>query len=245
MFGLIAVIFAWQHFKTDSVDVYKVAVFGPEVQLKNTNKFTFVPMNIQDKSLLVGEESEFDAVLEHKKISDNKIELELTSFDKQDWQIALFTELNEQYRLQVAEQFNLESNQLELLQDPIELAQSYLNEAIKSEDESSEILAFITIFIMAMGIFTSFGQLFASITGEKQQRVTEQLYSCISAQTWIDGKIFGQMLHAVKAMFTTAISGFIGYAFMVVIVDSGSIDLSQIDWSFVPNAIASNSTAIS
>lgn len=49
----------------------------------------------------------------------------------------------------------------------------------------------IAVGIMVLGIFTGMGYIFASITGEKQQRVTEQVVSAISPQSWIDGKILG------------------------------------------------------
>jgi len=52
---------------------------------------------------------------------------------------------------------------------------------------------FAIIFIIAMifAVFIGFGYQFTAITGEKQQRITEQIVSAISPQTWIDGKIIG------------------------------------------------------
>jgi ABC-2 type transport system permease protein len=49
----------------------------------------------------------------------------------------------------------------------------------------------VVIGLMILGIFTGMGYVFASITGEKQQRVTEQVVAAIPPQSWIDGKILG------------------------------------------------------
>lgn len=40
-------------------------------------------------------------------------------------------------------------------------------------------------------LFGGFASMFPGITGEKQQRITEQMLSMVSPQTWIDGKILG------------------------------------------------------
>ncbi|HEX7708247.1 MAG TPA: ABC transporter permease, partial [Thermoanaerobaculia bacterium] len=47
------------------------------------------------------------------------------------------------------------------------------------------------IALMLMAVFTGVAYVFASITGEKQIRVTEQVMSAIPAQAWMDGKILG------------------------------------------------------
>lgn len=48
--------------------------------------------------------------------------------------------------------------------------------------------------ILAFGLtvlFAGFATLFTGITGEKQQRITEQMIAMVSPQTWMDGKILG------------------------------------------------------
>ena len=56
---------------------------------------------------------------------------------------------------------------------------------------TERIALLITLGVMIMTIFTGMSYIFASITGEKQLRVTEQVISAIPAQAWIDGKILG------------------------------------------------------
>lgn len=235
MVGFAAVIFAWQYFKADTFDVHQIAIASSDIQLTNSKKFKFktVPDNTNPETV-IHEESEFSGLLVLTP-SDNAVTaLSLIAFDKQSWQAELLLELNDQYRKLAAQNLNLNEAQVELLEKPVTIEQQYLDGAVKSDEETSDTIAVITIILMAVGIFTSFGQLFASVTGEKQQRVTEQLYSCIDAQTWIDGKILGQMLHALKAMLTAALSGLLFYAFMAVVVDGKALDLTAIDWAFMP-----------
>lgn len=54
-----------------------------------------------------------------------------------------------------------------------------------------KILAGVAIFLLVMAVFMGFAYQFTAITSEKQQRITEQVLSAISPQTWIDGKILG------------------------------------------------------
>lgn len=61
-----------------------------------------------------------------------------------------------------------------------------------SESSSADRwVAGTAIFLVLMAVFIGFGYQFTAITGEKQQRITEQVISAIHPQTWIDGKILG------------------------------------------------------
>jgi ABC-2 type transport system permease protein len=77
------------------------------------------------------------------------------------------------------------------------ILQSFGMETLFYDEEAAEgrgvERAFAIGFIIAMlaAIFIGFGYQFTAITGEKQQRITEQIVSAISPQTWIDGKILG------------------------------------------------------
>ncbi|GHG04256.1 ABC transporter permease [Thalassotalea marina] len=236
MILIAGIIFAWQYFKDDTFDVYQIAVANSNIQLEDTKKFKFKTVTPETQpETLINEESDYSGLLLLTTPSDKQIAaISLIAFDKQSWQAELNEEINKQYRKHAANSLNLNEDQVALLQEPVTIEQQYLDSAVKSDEETSDTIAVITLILMAVGIFTAFGQLFASVTGEKQQRVTEQLYSCISAQTWIDGKIFGQMLHALKAMITAGLSGLLFYAFMAVVVDGKALDFASIDWGFMP-----------
>ena len=53
---------------------------------------------------------------------------------------------------------------------------------------------------------TGMGFIFAGITGEKQQRVTEQVVSAIPPQRWVDGKIIGLAGVAIVNALVTALA---------------------------------------
>lgn len=56
---------------------------------------------------------------------------------------------------------------------------------------SSRLYASALLGMGLLVLFNGFASLFAGITGEKQQRITEQMLSMVAPQVWIDGKIIG------------------------------------------------------
>ncbi|MBA6304225.1 ABC transporter permease [Colwellia sp. MB02u-14] len=232
--GLI--IMLWQYIKDDQLTVYKVAVPATMSQLQNSDSFEFIASNAPLKQLKkqLAQEDSWDAVLSETPSTNSVKQITLYSKNKQSWLGELKQTLSQQYTVQYASSLGLAEEQLNVLNQSSIFENKYLDESIKSDNSPAKATAIAMIVILAIGIFTSFGQLFVSVTGEKQQRVTEQLYACISAQTWIDGKILGQMLHSIKAMITIVITGMLGYAFVTVIIKGGIIDFSMIDWSLLP-----------
>ena len=75
---------------------------------------------------------------------------------------------------------------------------------------AGRIAAGIAGLLMLIGIFSGLAFMFVGITGEKQLRVTEQVVSAISPQSWIDGKILG--LSGVAAASTA------GYAVSTLVL---------------------------
>ncbi len=77
------------------------------------------------------------------------------------------------------------------------ILQSFTIETVFYDEDAAEgrgierTFAIIFIIAMLVAVFIGFGYQFTAITGEKQQRITEQIVSAISPQTWIDGKILG------------------------------------------------------
>lgn len=232
--GLMVML--WQQVKGEFNTVYQIAVpstVSLDPPLKN---FNFV---VTDKSLVtlkkeMAEQQTWDAIIVENSAENGTKSVEIYSQDKQSWQQDLQQQLMQYYTVTFAKNLGLEPQQLALLNEPAIINYLYLDKNIKSEDSPGSTTAIGMIILIAVGVFTSFGQLFVSITGEKQQRVTEQLYSSISPQTWIDGKIFGQILHSIKAMFTTAITSLLVFAFIAVIIEGDALSFSFIDWSLLP-----------
>lgn len=236
MLSIGLLVFVWQQVKNDTQDIYRIAV-SENVELpKNTDNFQFMQTSLDLQSLKndLSEKQAWDAILIEQDTPQGGKQVTIFSQDKQVWLEQLQQHLLKHYTVNYATQFGLQEQQLALLNTPALFSFSYLDQRIKSHEDTSSATAIGILLLLLVGMFTSFGQLFASVTGEKQQRVTEQLYACMSAQTWIDGKIFGQMLHAVKVMFSTAVTGLLAYAFFSVVIGGETFDVNFIDWGMLP-----------
>lgn len=235
MLGVGVVVFLWQTVKQDFTDEYTVAVktLAPITLEVDKFKFVVVTDTLEQLKTDVSEEK-FDAVIIEQESDSELPELALYSLDKQSWQQELQSELKGYYKNTYTDSIGLTQAQLDVIKNGANFDLHYLDETVKQQSQTSESLAQWMLLMIAIGVFTSFGQLFVSVTGEKQQRVTEQLYSCISPQTWIDGKIFGQMFHAIKAMVSFVITVLLVMAFTAVVIKGESVDFSFIDWSLLP-----------
>jgi len=236
LIAMALLVMLWQYIKDDQHSVYKIAVASENNLFVNSDSFEFInsSLSIDELKQQLNEEEKWDALLVEEPHQNKNTKVTIYSKDKQSWLSDLTHVLSQQYTLQYASSLGLASSQLARLNQAATFENHYLDSNIKSDSSPARATAIGMIVILAVGVFTSFGQLFVSITGEKQQRVTEQLYACISPQTWIDGKILGQMLHSIKAMFTMVITAMLGYAFMSVIIGGKAIDFSMIDWSLLP-----------
>lgn len=235
MVGIALVVFLWQTVKHDYTDEYKVAIKPVGELTLNSDKFVF-DIVTKDLSELKEElkNETWDAVVIETSQQGVLPNLHIYSRDKQSWINELRSVLKNHYKDSYSQTLGLSESQLAAIRTGATLKVEYLDKTVKSKEKTSEAVAIGMLIIIAVGVFTSFGQLFVSVTGEKQQRVTEQLYSCISPQTWIDGKIIGQMLHAIKAMVTMVITFMLVMAFTTVVLNGGSVDFSFIDWGLLP-----------
>ncbi|AEP28299.1 ABC transporter permease [Brumicola nitratireducens] len=248
MLAIGAMVLVWQYVQDDSEPSYRIAVTqnngkeladGDAVPTDLPAKiaqFEFVQSSVSASSLAttLSEESAYDAVLLYSLDSNGQRKLTVYSQEKQAWLAQLQQALLQHYSIVYAEQLGLQAEQLSLLTTPAVFVVNFMDDSIREDDGVSSATAIGMIVLLAIGVFTSFGQLFAGVTGEKQQRVTEQLYSCISAQTWVDGKICGQILHGMKAMVSSAITGLLIFAFVTVIVKGQALDFSFLNWALVP-----------
>ena len=82
----------------------------------------------------------------------------------------------------------LQPGELEALFAPYDLT---VSEARAGRARPDAVTAFILLGVMVFGVLTGLSYLFVSITGEKTQRITEQILVAVSPQSWIDGKILG------------------------------------------------------
>lgn len=239
MLAIAAVVFVWQTVKDDNEPMYWIGVVSESSNIaipNSTGPFEFEPAPGALDSLIeqLEDDALYDAIIEVKVGALGKHEVKIHSSEKTEWLITLQQTVTKHYAQLYAQQLGLQQEQLSLLSEPVLFEQSYTDDNVKEDENESSLTAIGMAFLLMAGVFTSFAQIFASITGEKQQRVTEQLYSCISAQTWIDGKIFGNLLHGLKAMLTMSISGILGYTFIRVVIAGEPLSFDFIDWSMLP-----------
>ncbi len=114
------------------------------------------------------------------------------------------------------------------------LAPAALDVVVRDGGSGRRIYSFIIAGVLMMiVIMAALGTIFASITGEKQIRVTEQVLSAIPPQTWMDGKILGVTAVSLASVFITA-SGFlllalglrlagIGFPLPLALADNGTL----------------------
>lgn len=236
MIAIGLLVFLWQTVKDERQASYAV-VYSTGVSLPATLgqfRFTKSELSNAELSTQIGQDKQWQVLLEQTEQTDGSQKIVLTSQDKQAWLSDLQQQLRTFYTERYTLQLGLSAQQFKVLNSPASFSQHYLDSTIKTHDGPSQATAIGMIVLLALAMFTCFGQIFASITGEKQQRVTEQLYACISAQTWIDGKILGTLCHGLKAMLSSGITALLGFAFTVVIIQSKSLNLSIIDWSLLP-----------
>lgn len=236
MVAIALFILLWQQVKGEFTTVYQVAIPASISLENNDEQFNFVSTTESFEQLKqqMIETEKWHAIVTKERAAESTTALTVYSLDKQSWLNDLNQTLNQQFGQIYANTLGLKEEQVARLKQPTQIENRYFDDKVKSDENVGSLTATGMIILLAIGVFTSFGQLFVSITGEKQQRVTEQLYSCVSPQTWIDGKIFGQILHAIKAMFTSAITALLGYAFFNVVIAGNSFDLSIIEWSLLP-----------
>lgn len=104
------------------------------------------------------------------------------------WRAALETELTSGARLIRLDRSGIDARDIAAISAPFELT---LHEYAPRAGRTERLVAVAALVLMMIGLFSGVGYIFASVTGEKQNRLSEQVISTIPPQAWIDGKILG------------------------------------------------------
>lgn len=102
--------------------------------------------------------------------------------------------------------------QLSALMQPVTLDVRYTADVTPPRARGEIVLTILAIVLSVMSVFMGVGYVFISITGEKQNRVTEQVVAAIPPQNWVDGKILG--LSAITLVNVTSLA----FSFVVLAV---------------------------
>uniref|UniRef100_A0A486XTH7 Putative ABC transporter permease n=1 Tax=Rheinheimera sp. BAL341 TaxID=1708203 RepID=A0A486XTH7_9GAMM len=233
MLGVMAAVALWSYFTDESRQQYRIAV-PAGFSISNTEQFQFQRPSISFEAQLAQMQTDdsWHAVLTEQ---DDGILIHTVTGKK--WLMQLEQVLQQHYRQQVALQMGLSAAQLAQLEQPITIATEYLDQAYKGKDTPEKMIALGALILLFIGLSTAFGQVLMSVTGEKQQRVTEQLYAILTPQQWMDGKVLGHSFSALKAMLTSSLVMLLTFAVVSIFADK-AVDLSWLDlgvvlWLFV------------
>ncbi|MEO3677533.1 ABC transporter permease [Rheinheimera sp. FR7-31] len=228
MLGVMAAVALWSFFTDESRQQYRIAV-PAGFSIDNTEQFQFQRPSISLEAQLAQLQSDesWHAVLTS---SENGLVIHTQSGKK--WLSQLEQVLQQHYRKEAAVGMGLSDDQLAQLEQPVAIDMQYLDQSYNGKDTPEKMIALGALLLLFIGLTTAFGQVLMSITGEKQQRVTEQLYAILTPQQWMDGKVLGHSFSALKAMFTSALVMLLTFAVVSVFADK-SVDLTWLDISVV------------
>ncbi len=131
------------------------------------------------------DEGRVDAILRIHSADSASVRLQ----GERGWIVMLEQFLNELQRDKTIRDSGIDPEVFAKLDEGIVLNREY--EAAVESSRADKIVAGVAIFLVLVAVFMGFAYQFTAITAEKQQRITEQVISAISPQTWIDGKILG------------------------------------------------------
>lgn len=118
--------------------------------------------------------------------------------------------------------YDLTRSDFEQMTQPALLETQYLRQ---DSNNQRNIVGFIFSGFLIMAVFLSLAYQFTGITGEKQQKITEQIISAIKPQTWMDGKILGITLTGLSSVVTYSIIGILGGILFFQLTGAGISDI--------------------
>ncbi|MCF6226357.1 MAG: ABC transporter permease [Xanthomonadales bacterium] len=190
------------------IEIAVIDDLGVTLPEAGTSRFTWTRSNEADRATLMQRLADKDlgGILSIKDSTKSAI----TVFEKASWQDELQSSLNQLLLDKRLESAEISSADYYLLNQPVALEIQIHEQGNLPSSESEKLFVIIVLALMLLGVFMSFSYIFISVTSEKQMRVTEQVISAISPQTWIDGKLLGLTAMSLKSIITTAITAVLG-----------------------------------
>ncbi len=129
---------------------------------------------------------------------------------ERDWQDALRAQIGGLHKLSELRRLDIAPEVLAALSAQPAVATVLIGpEADDQKRRPGNIVVFVVIGAMLLGLFTGLGYVLVAITAEKTQRTTESLLSVLSPQEWIDGKIVGLMGVVLVTMLSYLVAWFL------------------------------------
>ena len=203
-----------------------IAVIGGEylpTSIDQQDRFTFVLAG-RGETELVGavQEKEFDGLLVFAGQDSARLHVRKQAAWQDELQ-SLLTAAGQDRR--VAES-GIPAEVLAALGAPFTLDTMVLDSGSRNSAEARWSVA-ILVGLMLTGVLLGNSYLFLAITGEKTQRITEQIMAAISPQSWIDGKILGLAALALVHLLVYVL-GYVLFRVVCVVVWHEALGLPQI-----------------
>lgn len=115
----------------------------------------------------------------------------------------------------------MDRQHLQAMMASVPVQVDYHPDGTPPSDRNARLFAMAALGLMLSCLFASFAYFFASITSEKQQRVSELVVSAITPQTWMDGKILGLTLLGLRGLLGTLL--WLAALFLIYRATTGSI----------------------
>jgi ABC-2 type transport system permease protein len=198
---------------SNKVTVAVIDSIGIEFPINDNSQFIFRMATEKERPKLMQQvaDKEIAGIL----TIDELMQAQLLVFETKSWQNNFTNILNELVLNKRLVNKDINQTDFQALKAPIKLNFEYHQEGSPPSSSSEKIFVIIMLIMMLIGVLMSFSYIFISVTSEKQLRVTEQVISAISPQTWIDGKLIGLTAMSLKSVITsslTSVFGIIVYA---------------------------------
>lgn len=218
IYAALAGVQVWQSEAQKAI--VNLGVVG-DIEAKLPDNIHVIPVSPQEDSLAYLnylQQHELDGVLVSKP------QWRLILPNTVSWSEQLIAALEVDAREKLLQKLNLDREQLDLLQHPMDV--DIVNMAEQNVGADAEMLSILVAILTAMAVFNSFGLCMMSVTQEKQHRVTEQLLTCVNFQQWIDGKALGLCLSSLKSLITTMLFMIVIFTAISVLNRSSGFDLA-------------------
>ncbi|MGI5310623.1 ABC transporter permease [Rheinheimera sp. WS51] len=228
MLGIFAAVASWSYFTDESRQQYRIAV-PADFAIENTEQFQFQRPSIDFSAQL--EQMQADDSW-HAILTKQEDKVSIHTLTGKKWLSQLEQVLLQHYRKDTANKLGLTAEQLLQLEQPISIETEFLDQSYKGKDAPEKMVAIGMLILLFVGLTTVFGYMLTSITAEKQQRVTEQLYAILTPQQWMDGKVLGHSFSALKSMLTSALIMLVS-TIVISVFAKDKFDLSWLDFSVI------------
>ncbi len=215
---------AWaiEQFSGGSDSTVTIALTGSD-GLPDSERFEFVPYPDAEAALAALQDGSVAGVL----AAGNPEAPVLTLERERSWSAELAEFMVQAVLDERLARAGIDQATLSGLLQPVDMDVQLLEDSVMS----GTLVILLVAGVMLFAVFTGTGLLFTAITGEKSQRITEQIVSAVSPQAWIDGKVLGTGLYVMVYLATFAVGVAISIVVNVLRSEGGLPPLPALDLS--------------